>query len=200
MRVFDFDNTIYDGESGMDIFLYFLKKDPKGVVKFVPKFMEGFVRYKRNVITIDEVKSEYASYIKEYFEKIENILDEFETFWNINEKNIKPFYPKIKKDDDVIVSACPKCLLGVMTNRLGIKNVIATELNPETGEVGEICYHENKVKMFRKIYGDVEIDEFYTDSMSDKPMMDISKTVFLVDGDKLIKIKKDGIYLNDKFE
>ena len=30
MRVFDFDNTIYDGESGMDLFLYFFKKDPKG--------------------------------------------------------------------------------------------------------------------------------------------------------------------------
>ena len=59
---------------------------------------------------------------------------------------------------------------------------------------------ENKVKMFRDVYGDVEIDEFYTDSMSDKPMMDISKTVFLVDGEKLIKIKKDGVYLNEKFE
>lgn len=33
MRVFDFDNTIYDGESGADLFLYFLKKDPKGLLK-----------------------------------------------------------------------------------------------------------------------------------------------------------------------
>lgn len=200
MRVFDFDNTIYDGESGMDIFLYYLKRDPKGVAKFVPKFMEGFLKYKRHVITIDEVKTEYASYIKEYFERIENICDDFENFWDINMKNIKSFYPKIQKEDDVVLSACPYCLLSVATKRLGIKNVIATDLNPETGEIGEICYHDNKVKMFRERYGNVEIDEFYTDSMSDKPMMDISKTVFLVDGDKLIKIKKDGVYLNDKFE
>lgn len=200
MRVFDFDNTIYDGESGMDIFLYYLKRDPKGVAKFVPKFMEGFLKYKRHIITIDEVKTEYASHIKEYFERIENIYDDFENFWDINMKNIKSFYPKIQKKDDVILSACPYCLLSVATNRLGIKNVIATDLNPETGEIGEICYHDNKVKMFREQYGDIEIDEFYTDSMSDKPMMDISKTVFLVDGDKLIKIKKDGVYLNDKFE
>lgn len=200
MRVFDFDNTIYDGESGMDIFLYYLKRDPKGVAKFVPKFMEGFLKYKRHVITIDEVKSEYASYVKEYFERIENIYDDFENFWDINMKNIKSFYPKIQKEDDVVLSACPYCLLSVATKRLGIKNVIATDLNPETGEIGEICYHDNKVKMFRERYGNVEIDEFYTDSMSDKPMMDISKTVFLVDGDKLIKIKKDGVYLDDKFE
>ena len=200
MRVFDFDNTIYDGESGMDIFLYYMKRDPKGVAKFVPKFMEGFIKYKRHSITIEEVKSEYSAYVKEYFERIENINEDFEKFWDINEKNIKSFYPKIQKKDDVILSACPYCLLSVMTNRLGIKNVIATELNPETGEIGEICYHENKVKMFRDVYGDAEIEEFYTDSMSDKPMMDISKTVFLVDGDKLIKIKKDGVYLDVKFE
>lgn len=199
MRVFDFDNTIYDGESGMDIFLYFLKKDPKGVAKFVPKFMEGFIKYKRHKITIDEVKSEYADSIKEYFKRIDDFDKEFEKFWDINEKNIKAFYLKIQKEDDVILSACPKCLLGVMTDRLGLKNVISSDLNPETGEIGEICYHDNKVKMFREVYGDTEIDEFYTDSMSDKPMMDISKNVFLVDGDKIIKIKKDGVYLNEKF-
>ena len=199
MRVFDFDNTIYDGESGFDIFLYYLKKDPKGVAKFVPKFMEGFLKYKRHKITIEEVKTEYASYIKEYFERIEDIESDFENFWDINEKNIKNFYRKMQKEDDIIVSACPYCLLSVMTNRLGVKNVISTELNAKTGEIGEICYHDNKVKMFKKVYGDVEIDEFYTDSMSDKPLMDMAKTVFLVDGNKLIKIKKDGVYLDEKF-
>ena len=200
MRVFDFDNTIYDGESGMDIFLYYLKRDPKGVAKFVPKFMEGFLKYKRHLITIEEVKTEYASYIKEYFQRIEDIESDFESFWDINEKNIKAFYRKIQKEDDIIVSACPYCLLSVMTNRLGVKNVISTELDAKTGEIGEICYHDHKVKMFKKVYGDAEIDEFYTDSMSDKPLMDISKTVFLVDGDKIIKIKKDGIYLDEKFQ
>lgn len=200
MRVFDFDNTIYDGESGMDIFLYFLKKDPKGVAKFVPKFMEGFIKYKRHLITIEEVKSEYGAPIKEYFKRIDDIHHEFEKFWDINSKNIKSFYYKIKSEDDIIISACPKCLLSVMTDRLGLKNVISSDLNPETGEIGEICYHDNKVKMFREVYGDAEIDEFYTDSISDKPLMDISKTVFLVDGDKIIKVKKDGVYLVDKFE
>ena len=97
MRVFDFDNTIYDGESGMDIFLYYLKRDPKGVAKFVPKFMEGFLRYKRHLITIEEVKTEYASYVKEYFERIENIQEDFERFWDINEKISSLFILKSKK-------------------------------------------------------------------------------------------------------
>lgn len=200
MRVFDFDNTIYDGESGFDLFLYYLKKDTKGVAKYAPKFIECFLKYKAHSITIDEVKTKYAAYIRAYLKKIDNISKDFEDFWNKNEKNVKSFYYKIKRDDDVILSACPICLLEIMTKRLGLNNVIGSEFNIETGEIGEICYNENKVNMFRKVYGDVEIDEFYTDSISDKPIMDISKNVFLVNGDKIIKIKKDGIYLNEKFE
>lgn len=199
MRVFDFDNTIYDGESGMDIFLYFLKRDIKGVAKYAPKFMEGFVKYKRNVINIDEVKAEYGSMLKEYCEKIENLADEFEKFWDLNEKNVKSFYYKIQNEDDIVVSACPMCLLKIICERIGIKNIIASDVDFTTGDINEICYNENKVKMFKEKYGDATIDEFYSDSMSDKPMMDISKNVFLVDGDKLIKIKENGIYLNDEF-
>ena len=200
MRVFDFDNTIYDGESAFDMFFYYLKKDFRGVFKFVPKFIEGFIKYKRHIITIDEVKSDYALFIKEYFKRIDNIEEDFERFWDIHEKNIKPFYAEIQKEDDVILSASPYCLLSVMTKRLGIKNVISSELDAVTGEIGEICYHDNKVKMFKAVYGDAKIDEFYTDSISDKPIMDISKTVFLVDGKKITKIKENGIYLNKKFQ
>lgn len=64
MRVFDFDNTIYDGESGFDIFLYFLRKEPKLIAKYVPKFGEGFIRYKMGKVTIDDVKNEYSYILK----------------------------------------------------------------------------------------------------------------------------------------
>ena len=42
MRVFDFDNTIYDGESIFDVFLYFLKKDFKTIIRFAPKFIKDY--------------------------------------------------------------------------------------------------------------------------------------------------------------
>ncbi len=199
MRVFDFDNTIYDGESGMDIFLYFLKKDPKGLIKYSPKFFEGYVKYRRNKITLKEVFEDYGVLLKEYCDKVQDVYGEFEKFWDIQQENIKDFYYKIQKEDDVIVSACPTCLLDIICKRIGIKNVIGSDIDPIKGEIRFVCYNDKKVEAFHKVYGDIEIDEFYTDSMSDKPMMDISKNVFLVDGDKLIKIKEAGVYLNDKF-
>ena len=38
MNVFDFDNTIYDGESAIDFFLYYLKKDPK-LIRYLPSII-----------------------------------------------------------------------------------------------------------------------------------------------------------------
>ncbi len=47
--------------------------------------------------------------------------------------------------------------------------------------------------MFRERYPDGEIDNLYTDSYNDKPLMDISRNVFFVKGNKITQIKKDGV-------
>ena len=200
MRVFDFDNTIYDGESGMDIFLYFLKKDPKGLLKYSPKFFEGFVKYKRGTISLDEVFEDYGVLLKEYCNKVDDVYAEFEKFWDIHQANVKDFYYKIQKEDDVIVSACPACLLNIICKRIGIKHVIGSDIDPIKGEINFICYNDRKVDAFRKVYGDAEIDEFYTDSISDKPMMDIAKNAFMVNGNKIVQVKKDGVYISKDFK
>ena len=47
----------------------------------------------------------------------------------------------------------------------------------------------NKVALFKEKYGDCEIENFYTDSKNDLPMIKISKNAFLVKDDKIKKIK-----------
>jgi hypothetical protein len=48
---------------------------------------------------------------------------------------------------------------------------------------------DEKVKAFFEAYPNAEIDDLYTDSFNDKPLMDISKNVYLVKGNKIKKIK-----------
>ena len=108
MRVFDFDNTIYDGESGFDIFLYFLRKEPKLIAKYVPKFGEGFIRYKMGKVTIDDVKNEYSYILKECCAQFSDIPKDIEIFWDEHEKKIKSFYAKIQHEDDVTFSPRPE--------------------------------------------------------------------------------------------
>ena len=45
MNVYDFDGTIYDGDSSIDFFLYALKKKPS-IIRFLPRQAWGFLRYK----------------------------------------------------------------------------------------------------------------------------------------------------------
>lgn len=193
MRVFDFDNTIYDGESIFDIFLYFLKKDTGSVIKIAPKFIKDFIRYKLDKITVEEAMQSYGDAFKKYCMKYDNIFEEFEKFWDLNQHKIKSFYPKLQREDDIVVSGCPECLLSIICKRIGIKHFIGSDIDPVKGEINHINYKDKKIIAFRKVYGDVIIDDFYTDSMADKPMMDISKNVFMVRDDKITQIKKDGI-------
>lgn len=197
MTVFDFDNTIYDGESGFDFFLYYLKKYPKEVAKYTPKFAEAFFKYKTGKLTISEVINDYGYILKECCAKFDNIEEEISIFWDEHENKIKSFYDKIRKDDDVILSACPTVILKEICRRVGIKNFIGTEVDIETGDIHGICYREGKIKMFKEIYGDVEIDEFYTDSINDKPFMDIARDVYFVTGDRIEKFKYNGVYLRE---
>lgn len=193
MRVFDFDNTIYDGESIMDIFLYFLKKDTKTIIKFAPKFIKDFIRYKFDKITVDEAMASYGAAFKEYCQKYDNIYEEFEKFWDINENKVKKIYFDIQDENDIVVSGCPYCLLKIICDRIGIKHYIGSDIDPINGVINNICYKEHKLEIFRSVYGDVVIDDFYTDSMADKPMMDISKNVYMVDKNKITQVKKDGV-------
>ncbi len=197
MTVFDFDNTIYDGESGLDFFLYYLKKEPKEVAKYIPKFGEAFLKYKMGKLSIDSVLSEYSYILKECCDKFDDIEENINIFWDEHEKNIKSFYAKIQKEDDVILSACPEIMLKEICKRIGIKNYIGSKIDIETGTIQSICYRDNKIKMFKEVYGDIEIDEFYTDSINDKPFMDIAKDAYYVTGDRIEKVKADGVYLRE---
>ena len=41
MNVYDFDNTIYDGESTFDLFLFYLKKKPS-LIRLMPTVVSAF--------------------------------------------------------------------------------------------------------------------------------------------------------------
>ena len=45
------------------------------------------------------------------------------------------------------------------------------------------------MKAFFEEYPETEIENFYTDSLNDAPLIEISKNAFLVKGNKITKIK-----------
>lgn len=188
MNVYDFDNTIYDGESVVDFFLYYCKKD-KSLLKFLPKLFVALMKYKRGKITVEQALSKYGKQFSQYYVEHIGINDELVAFWDCHMHKIKSFYKDIQSDNDLIISGSPESSLNIICNRLGIKNYIGSLIDEKTGEITRLCIRENKVTAFFQEYPDTIIENFYTDSVNDTPLIEISKNAFLVKGNKITKIK-----------
>lgn len=181
MNVYDFDKTIYDGDSEVDFIIFCIKKNPLLSLRL----LRGTVAFGSYAL-----KQCGKTYFKEKFYRvlrgIPNISRATEDFWDKYDENIAEWYLKQQKDDDIIISASPEFLLEPICKRLGIKHLIASRIDSDTGMyLGENCYGEEKVRRFKKQFNE-QPDEFYSDSLSDAPMANLAKKAFLVDKDILI--------------
>lgn len=187
MNVYDFDNTIYNGDSTADFYLFSLRRHPS-IIKNSPSLLRAVLRF---YLFKKGTKTDMKEIMYRFLRKIDPEND-IKAFWDTHEKNIKGWYINKKKDDDIIISASSEFLLKPICERLGIKNLIASQVDVHTGKYSGInCHGKEKVRLFNELYG-TEIDEFYSDSHSDDPLAEISKKAFIVKGDKIEKWKRDG--------
>lgn len=183
MNVYDFDKTIYNGDSTVDFYLYCLKKHPRLLLN-IPKQLIYVVLYIFGKFN----KTQFKEHFYTFLTKLNNIDKDINNFWNTHEKNIKDFYKSQKQNTDVIISASPEFLLEPICLKLGIERVIASKVNKKTGKyTGINCYGEEKVKRFYELYENSKIDTFYSDSLSDEPLAKISNQAYIVIKDELIK-------------
>jgi len=183
MNVYDFDNTIYYGDSTMDFYLYCLKKHPQ-IIKELPRQIVGYIKYKVKKIDKTTFKSEFFSFMKDINDYQKNVND----FWNIYSDKIFDWYKEKQHKDDLIISASPAFLLRELCNRIGIRNLIASEVDPYTGQfTSPNCYGKEKVIRYKRQYGELKIEEFYSDSYSDSPMAELSRNAYIVKKNKILE-------------
>jgi len=188
MNVYDFDNTIYDGESPFELFFFYLKKNPF-LIKFMPKVIIYLFKYKLRKVSMESLIKDHLYFAEDLIRGLKNYEADLAAFWDKRMHKIKPFYFSQQHDDDLIVSASPEVLLSVLCKRINIRNFIGTTLDFDIGKITFACFRENKALAFKKHYPNTIIENFYTDSMNDKPLMDLSNNVFLVKGHKIRQIK-----------
>lgn len=181
MNVYDFDDTIYRGDSSIDFVKWCVRKKPT----LAPRLLQGgilFCAYKSKLCSKTHFKEKMFS----VFQGIDNIDYYVAEFWDTHIDRIKPWYLKNKKTDDVIISASPEFLLAPICKRLGISNLMASRVDKRTGFYNGInCFGAEKVRRFYEKFSE-EIDEFYSDSLSDTPLAKLAKSAYLVDGETLI--------------
>lgn len=181
MNVFDFDNTIYEGDSSVDFFLFCLRRHPSMALD-APGMLAAAVAYKAGRITKTRMKERFFSFLGRH-EATAAVLDEF---WDAHVDNVKGFYLRMRRDDDVVVSASPEFLLKPVCARLGIRPPIASRVSPSSGRFdGENCWGPEKVGRFRAVYPDAHVEAFYSDSRSDAPLAALADQAWLVRGPSL---------------
>ncbi len=116
MNVFDFDNTIYDGETLVDFILYYIKTDAR-IWKYVPKLLWIYFKDTAHLFTVEEAIKAYACFLEGYYVNIKTIDEDVKKFWDKNEHKIKPWYNKVRRDDDIIVSGTTDFLLDEIMKR-----------------------------------------------------------------------------------
>lgn len=184
MNVYDFDGTIYNGDSTVDLIKMLVLKKP---IKSIPKlfcFIGAAIKYKTGNFTKEEMKETFFS-VFSMFDNREKIIEEF---WSKNQNKIKKYYYDQRKDDDVIISASPEFNISYIANILKV-DYIASRLDINTLKYhGLNCHGKEKINRFIEKYGTTDvIDKFYSDSDYDIPLAKCAKEAYKVKGTKITK-------------
>jgi len=181
LYLYDFDKTVYHGDSSFHFFLFCFKK---GFIKWshLFKIIGKFIQYKTKNITKTELKEFNFSYIKD----IPNIDEVVNAFWDKHRKNLKQFYLEKDRSNHIIISGSLEFLLEPICKELGVKDFIASDVDKKTGKFNRpTTLGTEKVLMIEERYPKAKIIEMWSDSYIDVPLLDLAEKSYMVKGNKI---------------
>lgn len=179
MKVFDFDNTIYRGESSVDFSFYMIRHNRK-ILRYIPTILLSLVGYKLVLLKKERLESIINKFFASVLEGTESSLDFVKTFWETHVHKLNRKILQMVEPEDVIISASPIFLIDGIRAHLNTDKIIGTEVDLAQKKITWFNFGDNKVKRYRTIYGDRKIDTFYTDSKNDKELMRVSRETYIV--------------------
>jgi phosphatidylglycerophosphatase C len=180
---FDFDKTIYNGDSGVDLAVYCCLKRPYLILTFAPYIIVCTLLYALRIIKRDTLKNQSFKFMKAFKDKDKVIQD----FWKTHKKKIKPLFYEKKGDSCFVISATPMFIVKPICDEIGVNTTIATEYDLKTYKMTNLnCVSENKEILYNQVFGEnTEIEEFYSDCYKDIPMLRKAKKGYIVKGNDI---------------
>lgn len=184
--VIDFDKTLYKKDSLIEFCKYIYTKKPLQIWTIIPQVIATLLYFLKFIDT-KKYKEIFLLYLYGIDEKQVHTLAK--EFWdNTGMENFNANITSLlnRKEYRIIcISASPELYLSPILNVYEIE-LIGTKLvyeNKRYKIVGENCKGEEKVNRLKKyLNADVtQIEESYSDSMTDKPLFILSKKAYLVD-------------------
>ncbi len=175
MDVYDFDGTLYRGDSTRDFLLWCARRYPRVALTLPRSGVAAIACYKFHCIE----KTQFKGVLYRFLRHIPDIEREVALFWQARAGRIMG--PCNPKPGDLVISAGPTFLLYDICAQRGLQ-LIASRVDPHTGlTLGPNCSNAEKIVRFREAYPEAEIDNFYSDSRNDDPLAHLAKHAFFVD-------------------
>lgn len=183
MNAYDFDKTVYDGDSTADFYFYSMRRHPS-VLLLLPSLISAALLWAFGKYTKTQFKERFYRFLTKIGDTDLEVIE----FWERHEKKIRPEFREKLQSEDFIISASPEFLLKPICERLCVNNLIASKVDKHSGRyAGENCWGEEKVSRLYKEFGsDILFEEFYSDSLSDTPLARLAKKSFIVTKKTLI--------------
>ena len=182
MNIYDFDGTIYDGDSMKDIMSYGFKRHPFMVMKCKKNARRANADFGLGLGTYEQVMEAKLAWIF----KLENYPKFINDFVDSHMNKIKPLYKSRHTDNDVIVTSSYDLWVNQFARRIGVRNVIATRVDTSGKIMGIICKGDEKLRRVREALPNVPIENACVDSQSDEVLLINAANGFVIEGNKVI--------------
>ena len=181
MNVFDFDKTIFLGESSTAFYRFCIPHHPLILLWLPVAAVFGLGRL-LHLCDTTRWKEAFHGYLR----CVPDAHVLAERFWDQMQGRIAPWVPDKLSEGGLVISASPEFLISVMCRRLGLE-YMGTRMDIRNGKItGRNCRGMEKTLRFRERYPDAVIREFYSDSFADQPMALLAERAFMVVGKMLI--------------
>ena len=188
MNVFDWDNTIYRGDSTFGFVLYLYRTRPLTLLSLPRTALFGAL-YGCRIVK----KLTFKQNLFHMFVFVKDMEDAVDRFTSSHLDHVKQWYKDMQKEDDIVISASPEFLIASFCEKCGIRTCMASPVDMHTGKYSGLnCHGKEKVRRFNEFFKGMQINSFYSDSYSDSPLAEIAEEAYLVKGDRLLPWGKEG--------
>lgn len=204
LAIFDIDYTITRKETLMEFFKYLVSKDIKNI-KFLPRALYSGLMYGIKVYDEKRVKECFLKFIENIDEaELAKLTKSFydEKISKILYKDAVDMIKKLKREGYmvVLISASPEFYVKEFYAIKEVDLIIGTKFTFEGGKFirkmdGNNCKGEEKVRRLNKVLKEknIKVDfknsYMFSDSLSDKPLLDLVGNPYLINYKKKHEIE-----------
>lgn len=204
LAIFDIDYTITRKETLMEFFKYIVSKDIKNI-KFLPRALYSGLMYGVKVYDEKRVKECFLKFIENIDEaELAKLTKSFydEKISKILYKDAVDMIKKLKKEGYmvVLISASPEFYVKEFYAIKEVDLIIGTKFTFESGKFirkmdGNNCKGEEKVRRLNEVLKEknIKVDfknsYMFSDSLSDKPLLDLVGNPYLINYKKKHEIE-----------